>query len=195
MAKTGQRERVSREKRGSKREGKVFLFLLSFCCVAAVDPLSLLSLSLARLQPKPPLRQNNAAGSNPKASSDEAKNRRATEPFADDVRRLRELRRAERAAAASAPPHQRLAALARRLWLQYLITWAAYCFDWWERLVVHACLITVAGLMLYGVSLGARAARAAAAAAAGVALGGGSGGSTTSRGGNLFGASLWPWRR
>ena len=144
----------------------VFLFLLSsLCCVAAVDPLSPLSLSLARLQPKPPLRQNNAAGSNPKASSDEANNRRATEPFADDVRRLRELRRAERAAAASAPPHQRLAALARRLWLQYLITWAAYCFDWWERLVVHACLITVAGLMLYGVSLGARAARAAAAVA------------------------------
>jgi len=38
---------------------------------------------------------------------------------------------------------------------------------------VHGCLITVAGLLLYGASLGVRAARAAAAAA--VALGRGAG--------------------
>ena len=111
---------------------------------------------------------------------------KSTEPFAEDVRKLRELRRAERAAAASAPFHKRFLALVQRLWLQYLITWAAYCFDWWERLVVHGCLITVAGLLFYGVSLGVRAARAVVSAS-GAALG-----KSGNSGGGLFASSFWP---
>ena len=104
-----------------------------------------------------------------------------------------------RAAAASAPLPARLAALARRLWLQYLITWAAYCFDWWERLVVHGCLLTVAGLLFYGVRLGARAARAVvvSASSSSGAVGAvfGRGGSSSSRGGGFGAPFFWSPRR
>ena len=160
-----------------------------FCCVAAVDLLSLsfhpppFSLSLTSSHSS-----LTTAGNNNKEKGSNEPNKSTTEPFADDVRRLRDLRRAERAAAASAPFHTRLAALFRRLWLQYLITWAAYCFDWWERLVVHGCLLTVAGLLVYGVSLGVRGARAVMAVSGAALSGGGS-----SRGG--FASSFWPQRR
>lgn len=37
--------------------------------------------------------------------------------------------------------HHSLLILIRRIhtaWFQYLITLAPYCFEWWERLIVHA---------------------------------------------------------
>ncbi len=39
------------------------------------------------------------------------------------------------------PHHHSLLILIRRIhtaWFQYLITLAPYCFEWWERLIVHA---------------------------------------------------------
>ncbi len=35
-------------------------------------------------------------------------------------------------------------------WFQYQITIGTYCFDWWERLLVHFFLLTVIALVLYG---------------------------------------------
>ena len=87
---------------------------------------------------------------------------------AGDVERLRAARAARAAAAARAPPPARAAAALAVAWQQYLITFAAYCFSWWERLIVHATLAGAGALLLYGGALAARGARAAAAALAGV---------------------------
>ncbi|KAL3139500.1 hypothetical protein ABBQ38_003824 [Trebouxia sp. C0009 RCD-2024] len=38
----------------------------------------------------------------------------------------------------------------RRKWFQYQITIGTYCFDWWERLLVHLLLLTVIALVVYG---------------------------------------------
>ena len=38
----------------------------------------------------------------------------------------------------------------RILWFQYEISFAAYCFDWWEKLIVHAVLLSVLFLVSYG---------------------------------------------
>ncbi len=35
-------------------------------------------------------------------------------------------------------------------WFQYQITIGTYCFDWWERLLVHFILLAVISLVLYG---------------------------------------------
>ncbi len=40
---------------------------------------------------------------------------------------------------------------ARILWFQYEISFAAYCFDWWEKLIVLAVLLSVLFLVSYGV--------------------------------------------
>ena len=37
------------------------------------------------------------------------------------------------------------------LWFQYEISFAAYCFDWWEKLIVLAVLLSVLFLVSYGV--------------------------------------------
>lgn len=39
----------------------------------------------------------------------------------------------------------------RVLWFQYEISFAAYCFDWWEKLIVLAVLLSVLFLVSYGV--------------------------------------------
>lgn len=49
----------------------------------------------------------------------------------------------------------------RTAWFQYLITLAAYCFDWWERLIVHALVLGGGVLGFYGLLLVGRAAGAA----------------------------------
>jgi hypothetical protein len=38
------------------------------------------------------------------------------------------------------------------LWFQYEITFGAYCFVWWEKLIVHAILVSIIFLVVYGVS-------------------------------------------
>lgn len=155
-----------------RRRPSFSLFSLSLSLNPDSTPPSLL------LPANQPTRTGKAASSNNNNNASSS-----AEPFAEDVRALRERLAAERRAAAAAPlfsPRGRVSAAARRLWLQYLITWAAYCFDWWERLIVHACLLSVVGLCVYGARLGWRAAGAAvgvvSAAAAEARSGGGGGG-------------------
>ena len=60
-----------------------------------------------------------------------------------------------------APPPSLSSSLTRRvhtIWFQYLITLAPYCFDWWERLLVHALVAGGLALVVYGGMLAARAA-------------------------------------
>jgi hypothetical protein len=46
----------------------------------------------------------------------------------------------------TAPARRRV----RILWFQYEISFAAYCFEWWEKLIVHAVLLSVLFLVSYG---------------------------------------------
>jgi hypothetical protein len=48
--------------------------------------------------------------------------------------------------ALTAPARRRV----RILWFQYEISFAAYCFEWWEKLIVHAVLLSVLFLASYG---------------------------------------------
>lgn len=53
--------------------------------------------------------------------------------------------------------------LSRRLqvlWFQYEITFGAYCFVWWEKVIVHAILLSIIFLVGYGLSMQAWALRA-----------------------------------
>lgn len=36
------------------------------------------------------------------------------------------------------------------LWFQYEITFGAYCFVWWEKLIVHMILLSIIFLVAYG---------------------------------------------
>ena len=46
----------------------------------------------------------------------------------------------------------------RTAWFQYNITLAPYCFEWWERLLVHALVAGGVALLVYGCILLGRAA-------------------------------------
>ena len=39
------------------------------------------------------------------------------------------------------------------LWFQYEIAFGAYCFVWWEKLIVHAILLSIIFLVCYGLSM------------------------------------------
>jgi hypothetical protein len=80
-----------------------------------------------------------------------------------DLDTLAAARSARLAAAAAAPWWKRAARGVAVAWNRYLISTAANCFAWWERLIVHATLGAAVGLVAYGGLLVTRGARAALA--------------------------------